>query len=197
MNAIDFGVLIFFCYNMILKKRGVILKKIIDLRDKMNYGFYFNKYWNSFVNSKTPKLHYSLEEFLDKMNDDKFMRMAINKMEYQDRIISCQYLKEDSEVHGFGNFFLMFADPEENKCCSSKYLFIYKHSIDMVKEKQKDVVFLPKRKFYKKLQIHPDSFEYLANFSVPLEENDYIYCPKCKELYHYSDFLEERNVVKL
>lgn len=171
------------------------MDKIVMLNDVKNFRFYFRKYWNSFINSKTPKIKFRLNEFLEKMKDDDYLRIAINKMEYQDRIISCQYIKKDNKNHGFANFFLLRLPYSESLCCSSNYYFIYKSELNVI-ENSEGKTFLPARSVYRNLNIESDSLDYLANFAVEINENDYIYCLNCEKLIPYNEIFKN-NIVKL
>lgn len=128
------------------------------------------------------------------MNDDDYLRLALNKMEYQDRIISCQYIKIDEATHGFANFFLMRVPKSNSLCCNSDYYFIYKHVLNEIQD-YKDKLFLPQRNIYKKLNVEPDSFDYLANFAVEIEKNDYVYCLSCNKLIK-GDNIYNNKIVK-
>lgn len=162
--------------------------------DNKKYNSNFIKYWNSFVNSETPKVQFTLDEFLEKMYDDDYLRSAINKMEYQDRIISCQYIKISNEEHGFANFFLMRLPKNNSLCCGSNYYFIYKHRLNEIYDSEQRL-FLPKRSIYKKLDISPDSLDYLANFAVEIGEKDYVYCLSCNKLLKSSDLFSSKVLV--
>ena len=171
------------------------MDKIIKLRDNKNFDFYFKKYWNGFVESDTPKIHFSLEDFFKKMDDEKYIKTAIKKMEFQDRIISCQYIKRSETDHGFANFFLIRL-PEKYKICKgASYYFIYKSRINRAGNTRNEF-FLPKRSLYMKYYIDPDSLDYLANFSIPITERDFIYCLKYKRVIRYDEIFND-NIVNL
>ena len=164
------------------------MDKIIKLHDNKNFDFYFKKYWNGFVDSDTPKIHFSLEDFFDKMNNEKFIRMAIDKMEYQDRIVSCQYIKRSKAEHGFANFFLMKL-PEKYKICNgASYYFIYKNDLNRI-ENLEDDFFMPKRNVYTDFKIDPDSLDYLA-----VNKKDFIYCLKYKKVIKYDEIFN-KNII--
>lgn len=171
------------------------MDKIVRLKDTKNFDFHFRKYWNSYVESDTPKLYFTLEEFLEKMNDMDFLRTAINKLEYQERIISCQYIKVGRLNHGFANFFLLRMPSKFSLCCESKYYYIYKHELNIVDDHSVQM-FLPKRKVYNSFDIHPDSLDYLANFAIPINKKDHIYCLKCNKLIGYDELFND-NVIKI
>ena len=164
--------------------------KILNFKDKKNYNFYFKKYWNSFVRTDTPKIHFSFDEFIDKMNDE-YIRVALEKMEYQERLVSCQYIKESEKRHGFANFFLMRLPKKNTLCCDSQFYFIYKKKLKEIKKIKKEI-FLPRRNIYNKFEINPDSMDYLANFAIPLEKEDYIYCLGCQKIIEYKDIFDNK-----
>ncbi|OQY10689.1 MAG: hypothetical protein B6I28_00415 [Fusobacteriia bacterium 4572_132] len=171
------------------------MDKIIKFRDNKNFDFYFKKYWNGFVESDTPKIHFSLEEFFDKMDNEKYIKTAINKMEFQERIVSCQYIKRSETNHGFANFFLIKL-PEKYKICNgASYYFIYKSRMNKVDDLKNDF-FIPKRRVYTDFKIDPDSLDYLANFAIPINERDFIYCLKYKKVIRYDEIFNQ-NVIKM
>jgi hypothetical protein len=172
------------------------ITNLLKFEDEKNFDFYFMKYWNSFVNSNTPKIHFSLEEFLEKMNDKNFIRAAVNKMEFQDRLVSCQYIKIDKDKQGFANFFLMRLPRKNDLCCGGSYYFIYKNRLNNIKKYKKEI-FLPKRNTYVDLRIDPDSLDYLANFSIPINEKDRVYCVKCKKLIRKEELFNNKKVISI
>ena len=180
---------------MMMNKMKNIINKTIKLRDNKNFDFYFKKYWNGFIESDIPKIYFSLEEFFEKMDNEKYIKMAINKMEFQERIASCQYIKRSRNNHGFANFFLIRLPKRNNICDGASYYFIYKSKMNKAGN-IKNEFFLPKRSVYIKYDINPDSLDYLANFSIPLTERDFIYCLKYKRVIRYDEIFNN-NIVNL
>ena len=165
--------------------------KILKFEDKKNYIYYFKKYWNSFVNSDTPKVYFTLKEFLKKVNDEEYLKKVIKNMEYQNRIASCQYIKDDKKTDGFANYFFVYLPKEQGPCCHSHYYFIYKNEFIEVKDPKKEI-FIPNRQTYMTFNINLNSLDYLANFAIPIQKNDKIYCLKCKKILERNEILQNK-----
>lgn len=145
-----------------------------------------NQTWNAYVsNDKISKLNFSLDEFIEKMKDDNYVNQAIEKIDIQERICSCQYIKIDNETHGFANFFLVkqYNRTEE----VDKYYFVYKENFNY--SNQNNYQFLPAVSEYKIKSIDIDSLDYLANFSIYIDDNDYVYSVEKRKLMTYKEFL--------
>lgn len=145
----------------------------------MNTVQLMNKTWNNFVDSPSDKIQYTLNEFIDKMEDSEYLRMSIKRIEYQNRMCTCQHFRESLQRKGFANFFLVKLE--------SGYYFIYKPTLHYIDEENCE--FLPAISEYKMESIKIDSKEYLKNFAIPLKETDYIYCLREKHLMTYEEFI--------
>jgi len=138
-----------------------------------------NKTWNNFVESPSEKIQYSLNEFIDKVNNTEYLRMAIKRIEFQNRLCTCEHFRESEDRKGFANFFLVKLE--------SGYYFIYKSKLHHSNEKNHE--FLPKISEYKLETIKIDSKEYLTNFAIPMKMTDYVYCIRNKQLMTYEEFI--------
>jgi len=138
-----------------------------------------NKTWNNFVYSPSDKIQYSLNEFVEKMKDAEYLRAAIKKIEFQNRMCTCQHLKETVDKKGFANFFLVKLE--------SGYYFIYKPTLHYSDEDNRE--FIPAISEYKTEFLKIDSREYLTNFAIPMKRTDYVYCIQGKHLMTYEEFI--------
>ena len=153
-----------------------------------------NQTWNNYVSSEDiPKIKISLDEFLKKMNDNEYINNAINKLIFENRISSCQYVKNNKKSHGFSNFFLIQTRNIEKKL--DEYLFIYKSNLDYSDDDNFQL--LPAVSEYKIKSIDIDSLDYLANFSIYVNKKDYIYSVEKRKLMTYYEFLNVKEEIIL
>lgn len=162
---------------------------ILTLEDEENIKLQFKKYWNSFIHSDTPKTYFTLDEFLERMKDEEYLKSAINKMSFQKQIVSCQYIKDDKKIAGFANYFFVYLPKSQGLCCHSNYYFIYKNEFNKV-EDVKVEIFVPSRETYKLFNIEPNALDCLAKFSIPINKGDKIYCLKCKKVLERDEILQ-------
>ena len=85
---------------------------------------------------------------------------------------------------------------EDSLCCNSQFYFIYKNNFHYVDEKA-DNFFLPTRKSYLNNKIDVESVDYVANFAVPINNQDYIYCLECKKLLKKKDLFKDINIISI
>ena len=85
---------------------------------------------------------------------------------------------------------------EDSLCCNSQFYFIYKNNFHSFDEKA-DNFFLPTRKSYLNNKIDVESVDYVANFAVPINNQDYIYCLECKKLLKKKDLFKDINIISI
>lgn len=177
----------------------ILVKKknnVLPFRDKKDHQLNFAMTWNNFISVSMEKIHLSLDQFLEKMNDPEYIRVSINKIEFQERLTCWNFIREEGGEKKLSNIFSMKLPLEDRLCCDSQYYFIYKNSFNFVDEKD-DNFFLPTRKSYLNRKIDVEGVDYLANFAVPINHQDYIYCLKCKTLLKKNDLFNENLVISI